>query len=86
MKANEDYLKTHYQSIKRRMVLEYKASKEDDLDDACRIIQEAYGIKYGDIAAMFFCGREDDWAEGSSQERIELIRRYIKRELEEVSA
>ena len=85
MKANEDNLKTHYQSIKRRMVWEYKASKEDDLDDACRIIQEAYGIKTGDVAALFFCGREDNWDEGSIEERTTLISRYIKREEEEIA-
>jgi len=63
----------------------FQASKEDDLDNACRIIQEAYGIKTGDVAALFFCGREDNWDEGSIEERTTLISRYIKREEEEIA-
>ena len=57
-----------------------QASKEDDLDSACLIIQNAYGITTGDIAAYFFCGREDEWFDGSTNERITLLGKYIKLE------
>ena len=73
-----------FEDYKKRNAV-HQASKEDDLDNACRIIQEAYGIKTGDIAALFFCGREDDWNEGSIDYRTSLITRYIKREEEEIA-
>jgi hypothetical protein len=52
----------------------------DDLDESCRLIQDALGITDGGVAAQAFSGRTN-WAELTIEGRAELLRDYLIAEL-----
>ena len=52
------------------------ASEMNDLDDACRFIQNLLGVTEGDAASQVFSGF--DWANATVNHRISLMRAYVK--------
>ena len=47
---------------------------EDALNEACRHIQDVIGVETGDLASMFFSGKNQDLIQ-------EILSRYIESEL-----
>lgn len=47
---------------------------EDALNEACRHIQDVIGVETGDLASMFFSGKNQDLIQ-------EILSRYIQSEL-----
>jgi hypothetical protein len=57
-----------------------KALQQTDLDDAVRMVQDALGIKNGDVAGMVFSGLEN-WHLLSRDERAKWLSEYVKLEV-----
>jgi hypothetical protein len=55
-----------------------KATHCDDLDEACRVIQDAVGQKDGGLAGQFFSGIP--WLELGPEDRADLMREYLRLE------
>lgn len=54
--------------------------EENDLNEACLIIQDAIGQSYGDTASVYFSGYEDAedyWSKATKEERQKIMRGYI---------
>lgn len=58
-----------------------EAIQLDDLDAACLKIQECLDIPSGDVAGIFWCGREDEWKGMDEDDREEAIKDYVKSEI-----
>lgn len=58
-----------------RLIAKAMAAEIDDLDEAMALIQEAHDITDGGVAALFWSGRQEDWA--SRDGRPELIEQYL---------
>lgn len=61
------------------------AARIDDLDEACRSVQDAVGIDDGGVAGMHFGGQyEDDWPTADYWYRLQMLREWV--DLEKVYA
>ena len=71
---------TAYLHSARNLHLIAAAAKMDDADAAALSIQEPHGITDGGIASMFFS--DLDWATASRAEREQMLRDWLRYELQ----
>jgi hypothetical protein len=66
---------THYRKGERMTDQEIKELAENALHQACSFMQDALGVKTGDVAGMFFTGEYAD-------DTHYIFEKYIKTELQ----
>jgi hypothetical protein len=54
------------------------AAHMDDLDRAAKLLQDIAGITTGDVAGV--CLNPKDWEEADTEERLKLLRAWLKTE------
>lgn len=58
------------------------AASHSNLDDACREVQDAFGITDGGIAGMYFSGPEgEEWPTATHERREEMLRAWLRLEV-----
>lgn len=56
---------------------------DGNFDTILAKIQKLIGVQYGDYAGMFFAGKEVAWTKMSNSEKTELVKEYVKAEIDE---
>lgn len=59
------------------------AATVPDLDEALRLLQDAAGIRHGDVAGQYFCfmdAEHSQWFEASTAQRVIWLKGWIEAE------
>lgn len=62
----------------------HKNIVDGKFDETLAQIQNLLGIPTGDVAGVFFAGKEKEWVEMTHQDKLKLIQEYILFEVNEI--
>lgn len=54
---------------------------DGNFDNTLAQIQNLLGTSVGDVAGIFFAGKEKEWVEMTKEERVNLMKQYISTEI-----
>jgi len=68
-------------SILTKEAVAHKNIVDGNFDGTLSQIQNLLGTPVGDVAGIFFAGKEKEWVEMTKEERINLMQQYISTEM-----